>query len=613
MIRRWLIMGRASPLKLSILIVAWAALAVAVARLPVWHVEWNESQRVHDEAAVIPEEDIPRFEQYLRWIFEESDVDIRVVFVKSLGGVSIEEAAIRRMQDLKIGVAGREERGVLLLYDMTGQRLRIEIGYGLEEYFPDAFIGYLIHDHAPVFFNSGDLSVGLRLMLRILHDRIREAILGDRFDPSPLTAVRKSNYLSGGAGASAPVAFRWDPKNYFRTTLDTQSRAYFGPQSSPEETYRRYLKWLEMGRFDPNVPMFTEETRRHLSGFPMSKAYFDYILLKEYGKAFKVDVRGDLALLYFTNSPLVPPHFFRRQDGRWQMDIAAGIGKIVNRTGGVYAWDWHRQTGEFSRHFSDKLVNIEGYIRIADGDNRQLSTRKALATGTDTAGWTKLHLAAARGQTDVVERLLGKGENVDVRNAKGRTPLYEAAKRGQLEVVKLLTERGAAVNAKEREEGFTPLHVSSEQKHIAVVKYLLSRGADVHVRNRWDQTPLWQAAWQAWHQDAQVAGILLEHGADVHAKDHKGFTPLHMAAFQGHEPLVQLLLSKGANVNARTHKGSTPLFLATEQNHIGVVKLLLEHGAAMTAGPGGQTPLRVAEDEGHDRIAALLREYAAKK
>jgi hypothetical protein len=53
------------------------------------------------------------------------------------------------MQDLKIGLRGREERGVLFLYDTAGQRLRIEIGYGLEEYFPDAFIGYLIESAQP--------------------------------------------------------------------------------------------------------------------------------------------------------------------------------------------------------------------------------------------------------------------------------------------------------------------------------------------------------------------------------------------------------------------------------------------------------------------------------
>ncbi|GEM_PF-985173 len=598
-------------------VITCVALTFAVVALGVWYLLWNPSgaasQRVHDKAGVLSSGDIPRFEEYLHWIFEESDVDIQFVFVKDLGGLSLEDDAIKWMQDLKIGIRGREERGVLFLYEMTGQRLRIEIGYGLEEYFPDAFINYLMNDHTRVFFSSGDISLGLRLMLQILQYRIRSAVLGNRFDPTVLTIVRRSGYLSGGAGASTPMPLGRDLNSYFRTRLEEQDRAYFAAQESPGQTYQRYLEWLALGRFDPEATMFTEETRRYLSRLPMSRAYFDYILLKEYGKTFKVDVRGDLALLYFTDDPFIDPHFFQRQDNRWQMDLVAEVRNTRNRVGGVYTWDYGGGSDDFSKTFSDKFVNIKGYIRIVDGDNRQLPTRDSLAGSTETKGWTKLHFAAARGHVDEVKRLLDKGENVDARNARGRTPLYEAAKRGRLEVVKLLIQRGAAVNAKEGEVGFIPLHIASEQKHLEVVKYLVSSGANVHARNKWDQTPLWQAAWQAWHQDTEVAAILIEHGADLHMRDYQGFTPLHMAANSGHTTLVQFLLSRGAHVNSRTNRGSTPLYQAAKNNHLDVVKLLLENGADINASVEGWTPVRVALYGGYNRIAALLQKYGGKE
>jgi hypothetical protein len=107
----------------------------------------------------------------------------------------------------------------------------------------------------------------------------------------------------------------------------------------------------------------------------MSKAYFDYILLVEFAKAFSVDVRGDLALLYFTNDPFAGPHFFRRRGDRWYMDPAAEVQNTVNRTGGVYTWDYRGRTDDFSRAFADKLVDIGGYVRLADGDNRPLPMR----------------------------------------------------------------------------------------------------------------------------------------------------------------------------------------------------------------------------------------------
>jgi ankyrin repeat protein len=134
------------------------------------------------------------------------------------------------------------------------------------------------------------------------------------------------------------------------------------------------------------------------------------------------------------------------------MDVVAQVRNTVNRSGGIYSWDYRGRDDDFTRAFQDKLVNINGYVRIVDGDNRPIPTRDAF-TPADTAGWTALHFAAARGNADEVRTLLARGERVDVQSAKGRTPLYETAKRGRLSVVQLLLDGGAAVNAKEREGG----------------------------------------------------------------------------------------------------------------------------------------------------------------
>ena len=135
-------------------------------------------RHVHDEAGILPPADIPRFEDYMGQILRESDVDLRFVFVNGTSGKPIEELAAAKVQELSIGGRDREKRGTLLLYDVPSKRLRVEVGYGLEPYFPDAFVDYLIRDHVQMFFASGDLSLGLRLLLRMMQNRIREAVLG---------------------------------------------------------------------------------------------------------------------------------------------------------------------------------------------------------------------------------------------------------------------------------------------------------------------------------------------------------------------------------------------------------------------------------------------------
>ncbi|NJD86934.1 MAG: TPM domain-containing protein, partial [Betaproteobacteria bacterium] len=71
-----------------------------------------------DVAGVLPPGDVPRFEQYLGLIHRESDVDVRFVFVRSAGDKPLEELATALVQELRIGGKTREERGVLLLYDV---------------------------------------------------------------------------------------------------------------------------------------------------------------------------------------------------------------------------------------------------------------------------------------------------------------------------------------------------------------------------------------------------------------------------------------------------------------------------------------------------------------
>jgi len=582
--------------------------------LGVWLVRSEGSKtgprRIYDEASLIPANDLVIFENYLAWIFEESDVDVRLVLLENLGGATPEHAAIDWMQRLGIGSQGREERGVLILYDLAGKNLRVEVGYGLEEYLPDGFIGYLVNDHVRAYFGVGQASAGIRYMLRILHDRIRRAVFGERFDPTVLDAIRRTGPLSGGGGASARMAFGGGRRS---AEFGAEGKARYVAQSTPEATYRLYHEWMAGGQYDSEVEMFTSETRKYFKGRPMSRGYYNYVIMGEYGKPFKTIIRGDLALLYFTNDPFLRPYFFRKRDDRWQLCIYSGHLNTVERVGGEFTWDYRGDGDDFTKAFADKIITISGYRRIADGDNRRLPSGRSFLASTDTTGWKKLHFAAALGRVGDVRRLLDGGENVDVRNALGRTPLYEAAKRGRLEAVKLLVERGAKVNAVESYVGFTPLHVASEKKHPEVVRYLISKGADVNARNQWKQTPLWQVSWQAWHGDAEIAEILLRSGADPNTTDQKGRTPLIMAAREGYTALVDLLLRSGADPNVRSTTGGSALHDAAGENHPEIVKLLLDRNANVQADFGDGTPLMTAQRNGNDCVVALLREHGAQR
>ncbi|MDR3285711.1 MAG: ankyrin repeat domain-containing protein [Holosporales bacterium] len=80
-------------------------------------------------------------------------------------------------------------------------------------------------------------------------------------------------------------------------------------------------------------------------------------------------------------------------------------------------------------------------------------------------GWTPLHIAAARGDTEVVQVLVGAGANKEARDRNGFTPLHIAAARGNTEVVQVLVDAGANEEAKNN-IGWTPRKTSANIKKL---------------------------------------------------------------------------------------------------------------------------------------------------
>lgn len=332
-------------------------------------------RHVYDAAGALSASDLPRFEDYMRSILRESDVDIRFAFIAGTGKRSIEEVATDVVGELRIGGRTAQERGVLLLYDIEGRRLKVEVGYGLEGYFPDAFVGYLVRDHAQQFFEAGDLGLGLRLLLRLLQHRVREAVLGTEFDPRVLHAMGAGGQLSGGAGVTATMPSARSAPGTPADRMSEQDRARYRAGNTPSQTYSAYLAWLSHRVFDPNVDLFTPASRGYLASLPLSPAYRQFILFGEYGKTFKIVERGPLALLYFTNTPFTSPHFFVKEGGAWRIDMNAELRNTRERVGGPYTWDYRGSSDEYTRAFSDLLIQTRGVQRIKGGDNRSLPIR----------------------------------------------------------------------------------------------------------------------------------------------------------------------------------------------------------------------------------------------
>ena len=79
---------------------------------------------------------------------------------------------------------------------------------------------------------------------------------------------------------------------------------------------------------------------------------------------------------------------------------------------------------------------------------------------------------------DVVQWLMERGEDAEVRNLEGRTPLLEAVYQGFVAVVEVLASGGADLEASCGRDGETPLAMAAAFGKTSIAEVLLRTGAD---------------------------------------------------------------------------------------------------------------------------------------
>ena len=356
-------------------------LAVALLDLLILAAAWRwhrdvEPNRVVDRVGLISAAEQRSYNFFLEQMHRESGIDLRIVLVPTVGNSTPEQFALATMRELGIG-QGSGRRGLLIVYDALARTMRVETGPKLEGILPDAFVGYLMREHLDPFFKDGSPDLGLRTTLFMIHWRVRMARLGEEYDPSFEAYVRDVRRLAAGGGASARMLASGSRTGFINRWADSAAKAFFRPQPTVEEAYRRHLEWLALGGGQVDVPLFTKESQQFYERLPLSPAFNAYILATEYGRSFAIDERGALAMLFYTDDPLLSPKFFRRTPAGWQMDVWAEVINSQETVGFAYTWRLIVSGDEFSWAFADrymemKVPDITDYFRVAGGDNRTL-------------------------------------------------------------------------------------------------------------------------------------------------------------------------------------------------------------------------------------------------
>ncbi len=163
--------------------------------------------------------------------------------------------------------------------------------------------------------------------------------------------------------------------------------------------------------------------------------------------------------------------------------------------------------------------------------------------------------AAEHGNTELVERLIKSGADVDLTDKEHRTPLMLAADNGHKETIELLLDHHANVNLVDR-NGYGALWYAARHNYTKIMEVLLNAYGGDENCTILQLNHCWNFAFLRATIDSILVELLLTWGADVNFQQKStGLTPLQMA--------LKHLLIIGRNVD-NCHK---------------IIKTLLLHGA----------------------------------
>jgi uncharacterized protein len=173
---------------------------------------------------------IAQLNQMIGEVERTRGIEMAVVVIRSLDGLTVEDAAEKLFKLWAIGKKG-QDNGLLFLWSTGDRKVRVEVGYGLEGTLPDGKVGAILDAYViPKFkanqFDEGVLSGVETLLGAQRGERIALPAAGKSY--APVTSVAPARWRPSGSWwllwLSGPIALFLSVRALFRRWRRYRSR-----------------------------------------------------------------------------------------------------------------------------------------------------------------------------------------------------------------------------------------------------------------------------------------------------------------------------------------------------------------------------------------------------
>jgi ankyrin repeat protein len=290
---------------------------------------------------------------------------------------------------------------------------------------------------------------------------------------------------------------------------------------------------------------------------------------------------------------------------------------------------------------------------IAILNDKELSATLVDETKKDSSKWNPLHVAATKGQVEMISRLLSLDMSIEAKTPRGQSPLMLATMHGFSQLASMLVDNSAIVDSRDSSEQI-PLHVASQHGFLSITQLLVSKEADTMAQDDKHDTPLHLAVRNGHSEIAKflieahqprltvdadnstesppAADLEMEYeeeddfedsgeeddddesvpadywGHPLDKANSEGATVLLEAAGKDLADIVEALVGEGANPSTGDKRSMTPLHYAAKNGATRLVCYLVMHGAAIDVKETDNscTPLHLACYYGQTEAAKEL-------